>query len=333
MKRASFLLAGVAVLIATLIGCEVARVLDDTQQMPEQVQADTLVVGVPNWPGAIAKAHIIKVAIEDNFEVEVKLQEGTNTEIFAGMDSGDMHVHPAVYLPNQDSLHQKYVTEAGTVLQGTTPHVLEQFICVTKASAQRTGIVKLSDLANPQLAAQFDSDGDGKGEMWIGATDWASTPIEKIRAKSYGYAQTMHLKEMDEALALAALDDAVRNNQNIVFFCYNPHYVFVRHELVVLEEQPHDASQWHIVMPPDDPNWLETSEAHTAWAHVRVYVYHAAVLEQSHPEVAQMLQRVAFSGEEVSQMNYAIVVDKIPAAEFAKNWVLEHAAKVDAWLR
>ena len=37
------------------------------------------------------------------------------------------------------------------------------------------------------MAANFDTDGDGMGEIWIGAAGWASTNIEKIRAKSYGY--------------------------------------------------------------------------------------------------------------------------------------------------
>ena len=42
---------------------------------------------------------------------------------------------------------------------------------------------------------EFDSDGDGQGEIWIGASGWASTNVEKIRAKSYGYDETMKLKE------------------------------------------------------------------------------------------------------------------------------------------
>ena len=333
MKKTIFAIAGVAVLIATFIGCEMARVLNDTQQMPEPAQADTIVVGLLNWPAASAKAHIIKTVLEDNFAVEVVLQESTNEAVFAGMDSGEMHVHPAVWLPNQAQLHQKYVTEAGTVRQATTSYYLTQHICVTKASAERTGIVKLSELAEPEIAGQFDSDGNGKGEMWIGATDWQSTRIEKIRAKSYGYNQTMQLKELDEAVALAELDDAVKNDRNIVFYCYNPHYSFQQHELVVLEEEPHDATQWHIVLPDEDANWLENSEALTAWDSTRVYVYHAAALETSHPAVAQMLQRVTFSSDAVSQINYALVVDKTPVAELARDWVREHAAEVDAWLR
>ena len=38
-------------------------------------------------------------------------------------------------------------------------------------------------------------------DIWIGAPGWASTNVEKIRAKSYGYDTTMDLLEMDETLA------------------------------------------------------------------------------------------------------------------------------------
>ena len=60
-------------------------------------------------------------------------------------------------------------------------------MCVTKWTAETHGIKSLSDLTNPDTAALFDTDGDGKGEIWIGASGWASTNVEKIRAKSYGY--------------------------------------------------------------------------------------------------------------------------------------------------
>ena len=298
-----------------------------------QGQQKKVVVGVPNWPGARAKAHIIKQVIEDNFAVSVELQTGTNTIIFAGMDSGAMHVHPAVWLPNQANLHQKYVVENGTVQQATTPQLGNQYMCVTKGTAQRTGIVKLSDLANPEIASQFDRDGDGKGEMWIGASGWASTVIEKVRAKSYGYDQTMKLKEMDEALALAELDDAVKTDNNIVFYCDKPHYTFLLYDLLILEELPHDPNQWHIIQPHDDPNWLAKSYASSAWDMTRVYVYYATSLAQSLPAVAKMLQKATFDRASVGKMNHALVIEKIPPAEFALKWTKEQSSAIDSWLQ
>ena len=185
-------------------------------------KAADIVVGVPNWPSAAATANILKVVLEDNLGLEVELQNGTNPVIFEAMDSGSMHVHPEVWLPNQANLHGKFVQEKGTVRM--TPAGVPSFqgMCVTKASAERTGIASIADLADPDMAKNFDSNGDGLGEVWVGASGWASTNIEKIRAKSYGYDETMELLEMDESLAMADVDAAVAKDANHVFIATRP---------------------------------------------------------------------------------------------------------------
>lgn len=323
------------VIVGLLIGVVLSVCYYILQRQPsgDYPVLEKLVVGVPNWPAARAKAQIIKRVIEDNFAITVELQTATNAVIFAGIDSGAMDVHPAVWLPNQANFHQKYVVENGTAQRATTPQLGNQYMCVTKGSAQRTGISKLSDLADPKIASQFDRNGDGRGEVWIGASGWASTIIEKVRAKSYGYDQTMDLKEMDEALALAELDDAIKTDKNIVFYCDKPHYTFLLYDLVILEEPAYDPEQWHIVQPPDDPSWLTKSYARSAWDRTRVYLYYATSLTKSSPTIANFLQRVTFDSDSVSKMNYALVVDKIPAAEFAKQWTAEQRSVIDSWLK
>ena len=181
-------------------------------------QAADVVIGVPNWPSVLATAHVLKVAMEENLGLEVELQNGSNPVVFEAMDTGAMHVHPEVWLPNQTNLNDKFVKDRQTVRMNSNGVAGDQAMCVTKGTAERTGITDLSDLTDPDMAKNFDTDDDGKGEIWIGAAGWASTNIEKIRAKSYGYAETMNLKEMDESLALAEVDNAVAQDKDIVFF-------------------------------------------------------------------------------------------------------------------
>ena len=176
------------------------------------------------------------MVLEDNLGLEVELQNGTNPVIFEAMDSGSMHVHPEVWLPNQANLHSKFVKSKGTVRMSPNGVPSFQGMCVTKATANRTGITKVADLADPDMAKNFDTNGDGRGEVWVGASGWASTNVEKIRAKSYGYDETMELLEMDEALAMANVDSAVAKNANHVFYCYTPNHMFALHDLVILKE-------------------------------------------------------------------------------------------------
>jgi len=313
-------------LLAATLGLGLAT----TQSAP--VLAADVVIGVPNWPSVRVTAHVLKVALEENLGLEVELQNGTNPIIFEGMDAGSMHVHPEVWLPNQSNLHNKFVKENKTVLSNPAGVAGDQAMCVTKGTADRTGIVNLSELSDPDMAKNFDTDGDGKGEIWIGGAGWASTNVEKIRAKSYGYNETMQLKEMDESLALAEVDAAVAGNDNIVFFCYTPHHMFALHDLVVLKEPAHDPAKWNVKQPTDGADWLDVSEAGVAWDTAYLHIHYAASLESSHPEAAKMLGNAKFDTNTISQMTYAVVVEERDPADFAKEWVANNGDAVDSWL-
>ena len=299
--------------------------------MGTAVKAADVVVGVPNWPSASATANVLKLVLEDNLGLEVELQNGTNPIIFEAMDSGSMHVHPEVWLPPQGNLNRKFVEEKGTVRMNPNAMLGESGMCVTQGTADRTGIKMLSELSDPVIAENFDTDGDGMGEVWIGGPGWASTNTEKVRARSYGYSETMQLKELDEPLALAEVANAEVSNTNIVFYCYTPHYMFALHDLVMLEEPEHDAAKWNVIQPTDDPQWLENSTTEGAWQPMSVHIHFATSLEKDHPEAARLLSNVSLNSDIVSAMTYALVVEKQDPAEFAKKWVAENADLIDSW--
>ncbi len=294
--------------------------------------AQDVIIGVPNWTSVRGTAHILKVALEDNLGLVVELQNGTNPIIFEAMDSGAMHVHPEVWLPNQQNLYDRFVTEKGTVKLNPNSVISDQNICVSKDTQERTGISALSDLTDPVIAANFDTDGDGRGEMWIGGAGWASTNVERIRAHSYGYAETMNLMEMDETLALAQVDNAIAQDQNIVFYCYTPHHMYSLYDLVKLSEPAHDASQWQITQPTDASNWLELSSAPTAWDAAHLRIAYATELESSQPQAAAMLSKVKLTTDQVNALVYALSVEGMDPADFARQWVDENGEIVDSWL-
>ena len=294
--------------------------------------AADIVIGVPNWPSVNATAHILKVAIEQNMGLEVELQNGTNPIVFEAMDSGAMHVHPEVWMPNQQNLHDTYVKDKGSVAMN--PNGVEAFqgMCVDQATADAHGITSIDQLTDPDIAALFDSNGDGQGELWIGAPGWASTNVEKIRAKSYGYAETMELTEIDETVAYANLDNAIKAGDPWAGFCYTPHYVFALHDMQILEEPAYDADKWNVTQPTDDPNWLEISDAGVAWDLAYLHVHYAKSLEDSHPDVAKMLANVKFDTDTVSDMTYALVIDKKEPLAYAEEWVAANEDAVLGWM-
>jgi glycine betaine/proline transport system substrate-binding protein len=300
--------------------------------MSVSVNAADVVIGVPNWSSVMAMGNILKVVLEDNLGLEVELQSGTNPIVFEAMDKGTMDVHPEVWLPNQANLHQTYVVDKATVVKNPNAVISFQGMCASTDTSKKYGITSMSDLTNPEIAKLLDTDGDGKGELWIGATGWASTNVERIRAKSYGYDQTLELLEMDETLALAKTDAAIKQGKPYVGLCWTPHHMFALYDLTVLKEPAHDPEQWNVLQPTDDPDWLSKSSAPVAWSETFLHIHYAKSLESRQPQAAQILASVKLTTEDVNAMVYAIVVEKVDAEAYAKQWVEDNSELVDSWL-
>lgn len=295
---------------------------------------DKVSIGVPNWPSVNITANVIKVIAEENFGTEVELVPGTNAVVFKAMDraKGDIDVHPEVWMPNQENLAKEYVQDKKSVVMSDQPYAAVQGICVTKQTSEEHGITKITQLVNPDVSKLFDSNDDGKGELWVGAPGWASTNVEKVRAKSYGYSEVLELTEMDETLAYANLDNAIKAKEPWVGFCYTPHYVFALHELHALEEPPYDASKWTVLQPTDDPAWLEKSSAAVAWDTAYLHLHYAKALESDYPEVATIMANMQLTTEEVSAMTFALVIEKQEPLDYAKSWVKENEDRVLGWM-
>ena len=296
-------------------------------------QAADLVIAMPNWSSGQATANILKVALKKEFGIEADAVEMGTLIAFAGLNSGTVDIHPEVWLPNLDNLVKQYVTDAGTVAISPVGVPAWQGICANRTAADKYGIKDISDLSDPKKTESFDTDGDGHGEMWIGAQTWSSTSIERIRANSYGYAKTVTLLEMPEDVGMAAVDAAEATEQPVVFGCYAPHAVFKLHDIVRLTEPPYDPAKWQIVLPSEDPAWETKSSAPVGWDTAHYHIAYATALRKEHPEIVKFLERIDFKPEESTEMSYALQVERQDPYEFAQQWVTKNDARVKGWAK
>lgn len=147
-------------------------------------QARDLVIAMPNWPSGQGTANVLKIAIKKEFGLEANVQEMGTLIAFAGLNTGEVDIHPEVWLPNLDNLIDRYVKKAGTVALSPIGVPARQGICANRVAADKYGVKYIADLSDPKKTAALDTDGDGKGEMWIGAQTWSSTPIVRVRTNS-----------------------------------------------------------------------------------------------------------------------------------------------------
>lgn len=292
----------------------------------------TIIVGKPDWPSAQVTAHIIKEVIEKNSDVDVKLRPIGTIELIGAIDRGEVDVHPEVWLPNSKEIVDKYVGR-GSLRLSPVSVTASQHMCTTRQTSEDTGLTSLNDLTNPDVAAHFDTDHDGKGEIWIGSNTWSSTRIERVRAKSYGYDATMMLLTMPEDQAMASVDAAVATGAPIVFYCYAPHYLFALHDVVRLEEPNHDPEAWHIVTAEQDPAWLSMSRAPTAWEPSRYHVGYATELLRDHSSIVDILDAIEITDEDAEAMSYAVHVERRAPEEIANTWIAANGQRIREWVK
>ncbi len=300
--------------------------------LPASAQ-DTVVIGEPAWPAARVIAQVIKTVIEEEIGGSADIVPGKNPVIFKAMDrgKGDIDVHPDVWLPNQGSLTAEYVDAKGTVALSESTYKGMTGMCIPGYMAEM-GITSIQDLATPDGAALFDSNGDGKGEIWIGAAAWAGAKTWTVKLRDYGVSDFFELTSEDEAVALANVGNRIRAKQGVVFSCYKPHYVFKLHDLALLEEPAYDPELYNMVQPNEDPDWLENSSVATADPAKTVHVAYSRSLEERAPEAARLLANIALDNQTVSAWTHEVVVNEMDPAEVASNWVAGNKDRVQGWL-
>jgi len=236
--------------------------------------------------------------------------------IVSAMNKGDggIDVHPDFWMPNQAGLWNQYIAPDSreTVLVNRSPYHGAQGLFIPQYVQDQYGVKAVTNLSNPEIAKLFDSDGNGKGEFWAGAPGWASTNVEKVKARSYGYGQFFEPIEVPVAVFQANLKTAYSRKKPILFYSWTPEWIHTKYDLVRLEEPPFDGFAmeskkddplynhdgcWKMYQPKDDLDWYEKSRITCAWPDASVYIAYSQSLTTRTPKVAQFFNQVVLSSD------------------------------------
>jgi glycine betaine/proline transport system substrate-binding protein len=296
--------------------------------------AEEVKIGVPSWTGAQAIAHVLGEVVTSRIGGTVEYVPGNNATIFQAMDqgNGDIDVHPDVWLPNQESFTNKYVEEAGTVTLSSNPYQGNQGFCVTQDFAAANDITDIADLGRPDVASLMDSDGNGLGEMWIGAPGWASANVNEVKTRDYGLLDFIEPIRAEEAVKTARIKDAIAKGEGYAFYCYEPHAVWFMFDVVMLTEPEFNEADYVMVQPSDDADWYDKSRVATKDALKDVQIAWSNSLVDRSPAIAEFFANFALEASDVSKLAYEISANGRDPAEVAAEWVAANTDRVDAML-
>ncbi|MEM1361812.1 MAG: glycine betaine ABC transporter substrate-binding protein [Pseudomonadota bacterium] len=291
-------------------------------------------IGVPSWTGAQAIAHLLGAVVEMRIGGTVEYVPGNNATIFQAMDQGkgDIDVHPDVWLPNQESFTKKYVDEAGTVTLSSNPYEGNQGFCVSKSFGEANSITDITDLGRPDVAALMDSDGNGLGEMWIGAPGWASANVNEVKVRDYGLLDFIEPIRAEESVKTARIKDSIAKDEGYAFYCYKPHAVWYMFDVEMLTEPTFDPEKYVMVQPSDDPDWYDKSMVASKDALKDVQIAWSNSLADRSPAIAEFFANFGLTADDVSSFAFEISGQGRDPADVAREWVEANPDRVDAWL-
>ena len=296
--------------------------------------AESVNIGMPSWTGAQAIAHLLKAVVVERIGGEANLVPGNNATIFQAMDQGkgDIDVHPDVWLPNQQSFTKKYVDGKKTVTLSKNPYEGNQGFCVSNKFGNANKITDIADLGRPDVAAKMDSNGDGKGEMWIGAPGWASANVNEVKVRDYGLLQFIEPVRAEESVKTARVKDSILKDEGYAFYCYKPHAIWYMFDIKMLSEPKYDAANYVMLQPSDSPDWYKKSKVATKDALKNVQIAWSNSLATRSPAIAEFFERFQLTADDVSNFAYQISGKGRDPADVANEWINSNPKRVDAWL-
>jgi len=298
------------------------------------VAGEKVNIGVPSWTGAQAIAALLQAVVVDRIGGEAELVPGNNATIFQAMHQGkgDIDVHPDVWLPNQESFTKKYVDGEGTVTLSSNPYEGNQGFCVSKDFGGQNNITDIADLGRPDVAKKMDSDGNGKGEMWIGAPGWASANVNEVKVRDYGLLPFIDPVRAEESVKTARIKDSIAKGEGYAFYCYKPHAVWYMFDVYMLSEPAYNADNYIMVQPSDSPDWYEESKVATKDALKNVQIAWSNSLEGRSPAIAEFFERFSLTADDVSAFAFEISGNGREPSEVARDWIAANSDRVDSWL-
>ncbi|WP_434055931.1 MAG: glycine betaine ABC transporter substrate-binding protein [Roseibium sp.] len=318
MKLARNLLFGTAF---SLIAANSALAADDA----------TVKIGDLTWTGAKAIGHVIQAVINGPLDSEAVIVEGLSdgSIIAAGMDKGDgsADVYTDLWMPNRAAIWDKYIDGAKTVGHNE-PYKGTQKMYVPSFMADKVSSVE--DLKDPEIAAMFDKDGNGKGEYWSGDAGWKSTRMWQVKFKSYGLDELWEPEILPDATFKAQLKTAMQREQPILFYYWTPEWVHAAYDITPLDEPARTEGCENVNLDKED--WLEASSFACASEDASIYVAYSKSLETRNPPVAKFLSQMALDPAVVNEWILKIGRDKMDPRDVAEDWVANNMDVVNSWI-
>lgn len=254
-----------------------------------------------NWEEGVAWTHFLATILEDEMGYEVNLTAADVGPAYSSVAAGDQDFFMEAWLPG---LHSQYVegtdlVEVSTIYEdGVTGLIVPQYM-------YDDGVTKLSDLADPEVVEKLNGQITG-----IDAGAGMMIRTEEDMFPAYGFTEAgLELVPSSGPAMMAAMEGAIENEEYIVGMGWQPHSMFGRMELQILEQ---DGEQ---IFPVDD-----------------IFIMGRPGIEEDMPEVVEFFDNVFWTNETIGPLMVHIADSNLDTLEAAREWKNENPEIWESWL-
>jgi glycine betaine/proline transport system substrate-binding protein len=199
-------------------------------------------------------------------------------------------------------------------------------------ASYEAGVQNLGDLADPEVAARFDADGDGMADLAGCVPGWGCERVIEHHLDEYGLRDTvMHNQGAYNAIIADAIARA-GNGEPILYYTWTPYWV--SGALV-----PGEDVEWLSVPYTSLPDGVEANTEfdgkNLGFAVDAMYILARDEFLEANPAAAALFEAAEIDVNDISAQNKLMAdgedgSDEIDAHVDA--WIAENRAEYDSWL-
>ncbi|MGJ8547750.1 MAG: glycine betaine/L-proline ABC transporter substrate-binding protein ProX [Sulfitobacter sp.] len=277
------------------------------------------------------QSRIIFRALEDlGYTVATPLETEIQTAHLS-VGTGDADFYPIHW----ENLQQAFFDESGgdDVLERVGPFVdgMVQGYLVDKASYD-AGVTDLGQLADPEVAARFDSDGNGTADLAGCVPGWGCERVIEHHLTEYGLRDTV---THNQGAYNALIADAIARQQSgesILYYTWTPYWV--SGELV-----PGGNVEWLSVPYTSLPDGVEANTEfngrNLGFAVDAMYILTRDEFLDANPAAASLFKSAKLDVNDISAQNLLMSQGEDSSDDIDGHvdaWIAEHQAVYDSWL-
>ncbi|MCA9506993.1 MAG: hypothetical protein KC505_01050 [Myxococcales bacterium] len=288
---------------------------------------ESIVLAGQTWAGSIVIEEIMKQSVENHLKIPVEIKQVSSGALWPALEKGSAHVLADLWMPNQKQRFDKYVNKRKTVSASISYDHAPQGFYLPTAIAKEFSIKSIQDIKGKEYL--FDSDGDGKGEIWIGPFSWTASEINTSKIKQYGL--DLEAITIEQPFFLTTLKKAMKLKKPILFYYWEPEWPTAKYDLTRIEEPPCKEGHWLYV--PDHP---EKNRVDCAYPDATVYVGVSNKLKEIYPQAFNFFMNFSIPIEDVSSL--IIQLEDLPGnppktpQEVARAWIENNPQHIQKWL-